>query len=71
MTSSISLVAAGVGVAFVPLSMCQLQAKHVHYVTIKKGGPRAIMQFATRALSLHAPASKFATLVKQELKRQR
>jgi len=70
MATSISLVAAGVGLAFVPLSMCHLHTKHVSYLTITGGGPRAILHLATRSLPLPAPAVKFAKLVKQEIRKR-
>ncbi|MCZ4291521.1 LysR family transcriptional regulator [Hoeflea alexandrii] len=69
MASSISLVAAGVGVAFVPVSMSHLHANHVSYLKVKTGGPRAILHFATRSLPLPPPAVRFSTMVKQEIRK--
>jgi DNA-binding transcriptional LysR family regulator len=69
MASSISLVAAGVGLAFVPLSMCNLHTSQISYLTIRKGGPRAVLHLATRGLPQSPSAAKFANLVKQEMTR--
>ena len=48
MASTVNLVAAGVGVALVPESMCQLHAQGVTYARIAGDGPKAQMAVAHR-----------------------
>ncbi|WP_260927589.1 LysR family transcriptional regulator [Novosphingobium sp. 9] len=56
MASTVNLVAAGVGVALVPESMCQLHTQGVTYARIAGDGPRAQMVVAHRRVGALSPA---------------
>ena len=55
MASTVNLVAAGVGVALVPESLCQLHAQGVTYVRIAGDGPKAQLVVAHRREGLVPP----------------
>lgn len=68
MASTVNLVAAGVGVALVPASMCQLHASGVTYVRLSGEVPRAQLWLAYPAhVRLSAPAQNLVALVRQDL----
>jgi len=68
MASTVHLVAAGVGVALVPASMCQLHASGVTYVRIAGDVPRAQLWLAWPAhVRLSAAAHNLVALVRQDL----
>ncbi len=68
MASTVHLVAAGVGVALVPASMCQLHASGVTYVRIAGEVPRAQLWLAYPAHVRRAPAvQNLVALVRQDL----
>jgi DNA-binding transcriptional LysR family regulator len=67
MTSTINLVATGIGVSIVPASMAQLNAQGVTYKQIEGPAPQATMALAAQTAEPLATAQNFNALVLRHL----
>ena len=67
MTSTINLVATGIGISIVPASMAQLLTQGVIYKRIQGVGPKADMVLATQAPEQLQSAKNFTDLVQRRL----
>lgn len=70
MASSISLVAAGVGIAIVPQSMTHIHSGSVCFLPIEGDCPTAVLQLATRKAPLAPAAVRFRSLVMKQMKQR-
>ena len=67
-TSTLSLVAAGLGISFVPASLQRMNMDGVTYRRIKGIVPKAILSLASRRGDVSAVVRQFVTLVKRTAK---
>lgn len=69
-STCLGLVAARIGIAFAPASMCHLHSNQVRFLKVDADGPRVALRLATRSLPVHAPATKFVQMVKQQARKR-